>query len=61
MARIHHWVWQLARWGQGMTGRSAGANLRTWHVSPPADPTQPLWLVPAYQRRHQSGDRPLLR
>lgn len=61
MARFQHWFSHLVRWGQGAAGRPVPAAMHTWHVCPPADPTQPLWLVPAYQRQRRSGDRPLLR
>lgn len=56
MAVFQHWIGRFNRWGQGRAGRALGGSV-AWHVVPPADPTQPLWLVPAYQRQRRSGDR----
>jgi hypothetical protein len=59
MARFQDWFSQFVRRQPGH-GNAAGAAL-AWRVTPPADPTQPLWLVPAYQRQRRSGDRLLPR
>lgn len=57
MARFQQWVSHVVRWGQGAAGGLSGSSGRSWHVVRPTDPTQPLWLVPAYQRQRRSGDR----
>jgi hypothetical protein len=61
MARFQHWLSHLLQRAQGASGRAPAAAAHIWTVTPPADPTQPLWLVPAYQRQRRSGDRPLQR
>ncbi len=55
MARFQQWFSQLVRRQAGAYGARAGGP--RWHVAPPVDPTQPVWLVPAYQRQRRSGDR----
>lgn len=57
MARFQQWVFQVVRRGQGAAGGLTGVPGPAWRVARPADPTQPLWLVPAYQRQRRSGDR----
>ena len=61
MAQFRQWFRQLVRRLPGTALDRAGAAQAAWHVAAPTDPTQPLWLVPAYQRRRQSGDRAGLR
>lgn len=57
MARFQQWVSHVVRWGQGATGQLDNHIGRNWRVVRPIDPTQPLWLEPAYQRQRRSGDR----
>ncbi len=57
MARLHQWFSRLVRCPQKGAGVATGGLKPTWRVTPPADPTQPLWLVPAYERQRLSGDR----
>ena len=57
MTTFLHWVARHSRWARSSTQGAAVVQVRTWCVAAPADPTQPLWLVPAYQRRQRSGDR----
>lgn len=61
MARFPQWLSQLVRRTPGLAARHVGLARAAWRVATPADPTQPLWLVPAYQRQRRSGDRPGLR
>jgi len=63
MAGFQRWI---SQWVRREVSRQMGpsgtqAIGRAWRVTPPSDPTEPLWLVPAYQRQRQSGDRPLAR
>lgn len=57
MTGFFNWVGQLSRRARSNTAGAAQAGAHPWFVAAPADPTQPLWLVPAYQRRQRSGDR----
>lgn len=57
MTRFQQWFSQLVRRAPGLAADAAGAGHAAWRVMPPSDPTQPLWLVPAYQRQRRSGDR----
>lgn len=57
MTGFSNWLEHFSR--RARSGRPAAmqASARPWSAAAPADPTQPLWLVPAYQRRLRSGDR----
>lgn len=57
MAWFHEWFSQLMRRTHGLASDRSGIGPAAWHVAAPTDPTQPLWLVPAYQRQRRSGDR----
>lgn len=52
----HGWG-RVVRWVRSGPALATVAGERRWTVATPVDPTQPLWLVPAYQRRQRSGDR----
>lgn len=56
MTGFFNWVGQFSRRSRSGTPAATQASARPWSVAAPADPTQPLWLVPAYQRRQRSGD-----
>lgn len=57
MTSFLHWLARHSRWPRHSTQGPTVAEARPWFVAAPSDPTQPLWLVPAYQRRQRSGDR----
>ena len=57
MARFHQWISQIVRRMPALAADAACADRAAWRVRAPSDPTQPLWLVPAYQRQRRSGDR----
>lgn len=57
MTRIHQWLSHLMCRAPGAARHHQAAAQTAWRVATPTDPTQPLWLVPAYQRQRRSGDR----